>query len=112
MLSRIQLNYSKNNTNNTKFIIDDESNQKIIKLSVYYVRGSWYVDILDNEKYLLYGKIINAWVDLFEILKIYYRDFPDVKLMALPSGIQGMGKEFIEDIPGILQEIYLLKKEA
>ena len=111
MLSKIRLSYFKQKVNNAKFMPDDGMNQKVIKLSVYYVRDSWYVDILDNEKYLLYGKIINTWVDLFELLKIYYKDFPDVKLMALPSNIQGIDKEFIGDIPGILQEIYLLEDE-
>ena len=112
MLSKIRLTYDKENSNNTKFIIDDGTNQKIIRLSVYYVLGSWYVDISDNENYLLYGKIINTWVDLFELLKIHYKDFPDLKLMALPSNIQGINKNFVEDLPGVLQEIYLLQEDA
>ena len=112
MLSKIRLTYDKENSNNTKFITDDGTNQRIIRLSVYYVLGSWYVDISDNENYLLYGKIINTWVDLFELLKIYYKDFPNLKLMALPSSIQGINKNFVEDLPGVLQEIYLLQEDA
>ena len=111
MLSIIKLTYSSEVENKTKFIIDDLVNQKIIKLTVYLVKGSWYADISDNENNLLLGKIINTWVDLFELLRIYDKSFPNLKLVALPSNINGINKEFVNDIPGVLQQLYLLREE-
>ncbi len=107
MLSKIVLTFSKDTENRTKFMVDN----KMIKLTVYYIKRNWYIDIADNERDLLIGKIINSWIDLFELLKIYDKAFPDIKFTALPINVNGIDKEFVEDIPGVLQELYLMKEE-
>ena len=111
MLSIIKLTYSSDNENKTKFMVNDSVNQKVIKLNVYFVKGSWYVDISDNENDLLLGKVINTWIDLFELLRIHDKTFPNLKLVALPSNINGINKEFVNEVPGVLQQVYLLREE-
>lgn len=110
-LYRIPLNYILNTENNIKFLLNDGKKQKFIFLSLYSIRNSWYLDVSDNDSKLLIGRLINTWTDLFDILKIYDKNFPKLKLLAMPSNINGINKDFKENIAGTLQELFLVGDE-
>ena len=112
MFSKIISDYSIFKENKIKFLLDDSSNQKILTISIYFIRNSWYIDIFEPNNELLIGKIINTWVDIFELLKIYYKDFPKIKFLALPSNINGINKEFSDVTAGVTQELFLIESSG
>ena len=104
----LDFSYSKNVENKIKFLLNDGKKQKLLKVSLYLIKDSWYIDISDANNDLLIGKIINTWSDLFEILRIYHKNFPNVQLVAIPSNINGINKEFNTLSAGILQKLFLI----
>ncbi len=108
MISKIPFDYITLTENNIRVFVNDGNNNKFLNISVYFIKDSWYIDISENGKELILGQIIHTWRDLFEILKIYYRDFPNLKLMAIPSNINGINKNFSALTSGITQEICLI----
>ena len=92
-----------------RFFIDDGQKRRFVTISIYMLNDSWYADIIGDDRELLYGKIIHTWVDLFELLKINDKDFPNLQLMAMPSNINGINKEFTSKTAGIIQELFLIK---
>ena len=108
MLSKISLEYNTLKENNIRILLNDGTNNKSIKLSLYCIRNNWYVDIYDSTTPLLLGQVLNTWIDLFEIIKIHYKNFPNLLLTALPSNINGINKEFNKSVAGITQEIFIV----
>ena len=108
MLSKISLSYHKYNENKVKILLNDGSNQKSLTISLYLITNLWYMDIFEENKELLLGKIVHTWVDILEILKIYDKDFPKLELIVMPSNINGINKEFSPEVSGITQEIFLI----
>ena len=86
-------------------------NSKIVILDIYAIKGCWYIDIRDEEKELHMGQKINSYEDLFEICKRRYRDFPDLKLMALPINTNGFEVDFNIETAGILQDLMVVENE-
>ena len=107
----LNFEYSKIYENKIKFTVDDGDKQKILNINLYLIKNSWYIDISDINTPLLIGKIINTWTDLFEILKIYNKNFPAVDLRAIPSNINGLNKNFDADSAGSLQKLFLIGGE-
>lgn len=107
MIYKLPFDYSKSTENNIKILLDDGEKQKILKLSLYLLNDNWYIDISTNSENLITGKIINIWIDLLEVLKIYDRDFPKLKLFAAPTNINGINKEFNSVTAGITHEILI-----
>ena len=108
MLSKIPLEYNILKENNVRILINDGTNNKTVKLSLYCIKNNWYLDIYDSAAPLLLGQILNTWTDLFEIIKIYYKNFPNLFLTVLPSNINGINKEFNKSVAGITQELFIL----
>ena len=108
MLSKIFFDYDQTNENNVRILLNDGTNNKIIKLSLYCVKNNWYIDIYDTNVPLALGKILNTWIDLLEIIKIYHKNFPKLSLMVLPSNINGIKEEFNKSISCITQDLFLI----
>ena len=108
MLSKLPFDYSKTTENNIRILLNDGIKQKILKISLYLVKDSWYMDIATPDQDLLIGRIVNTWVDLIEILKISDKEFPNLKLSAIPTNTNGIKKEFNSDSGGCLQEILII----
>lgn len=108
MLLKISFNYSTSTENKIRILIDDGYKQKFLNLSLYLINDSWYLDIFENKNTLLYGKVIHTWTDTFELLRIYDKTFPKLKLTAMPSNINGINKEFTSSSAGIIQELFLI----
>lgn len=108
-LKILSLTYNQFKEDKVRFFIDDGQKRRFITISVYMINDSWYTDISGDDKELLCGKIIHPWIDLFELLKINDKDFPNLKLMAIPSNINGINREFTTKSAGIIQELFLVK---
>ena len=108
MLLKISFNYSTSTENKIRLLIDDGHKQKFLNLSLYSINDCWYLDIFENKNTLLYGKIVHAWTDIFELLRIYDKTFPNLKLMAMPSNINGINREFSPSSAGVIQELFLI----
>jgi hypothetical protein len=108
-LKILSLTYNQFKEDKIRFFIDDGKKRRFITISVYIINNSWYADITGDDRELLYGKIIHTWVDLFELLKINDKDFPNIQLMAIPSNTNGINKEFTSKTAGIVQELFLVK---
>ena len=102
--------YNKEVNNSFKFVISDNSNlSKVIRINLYEIRGSWYIDVLEENNVFLYtGRRITSYVDIFKILKNRHKDFPIVDLKALPINTSGFEKEFVGDTVGILQDLLVV----
>lgn len=103
-------NYNQETNNTFKLILDDGTNSRIVFINLFKINKYWYLDVLDEEKNYIYaGRRILSYVDIFEVLRNRNLDFPSLKLMALPVNVQGFKKEFIEDVPGVLQDLLVIK---
>ena len=108
-LKILSLTYNQFKEDKVRFFIDDGQKRRFITISIYMTNDSWYVDIIGDDKELLLGKIVHTWIDLFELLKINDKDFPNLKLMVIPSNTNGINKEFTSKTAGIVQELFLVK---
>ena len=111
MLYSLNITYNKEKKISYKTLLDDNNKSKIIILDIYAIKGCWYIDIRDEEKELHMGQKINSYEDLFEICKRRYRNFPELKLMALPINTNGFDVDFDTDTAGILQDLMVVENE-
>lgn len=109
MAYKLPFDYSHTTENNIKILLDDGERQKILKFSLYLINENWYIDISDNDNYLLIGRIVHTWMDLVEVLRIYDKEFPQLKIFAVPSNINGIKKEFSSFTAGITHEIIIME---
>ena len=77
-------------------------------LDIYNVRGLWYLDIKSDNEDLHIGQRINAYEDLFLICRRRYKEFPNVKMIALPINLNGFDVEFTTETAGVLQDIMVV----
>jgi len=54
------------------------------------------------------GQRINAYEDLFLLCRRRYKEFPNVKMIALPINLNGFDVEFTTETAGILQDIMVV----
>lgn len=106
---KFDVSYDKNRKNTFKILLEDKTKQKIVLIDIYTIKNLLYMDIRDDEKNLHMGQKINSYEDLFEICKRRYRDFPDVKLIALPININGFDVSFNIETAGVLQDLVVIK---
>lgn len=111
MMYRIDIGYDGNRKNSCKVLLDDGTRQKIVILDIYAIRGRWYLDIRDTEKPLHIGQRINSYEDLFDICRRRYRDFPDVKMSAIPINHNGFDVKFDTETAGVLQDLVVIADE-
>lgn len=111
MMYKFDVKYDKITKTTYKILLDDGSSQKIILLDIYAVKDNWYINVRDEQKNLHTGQKINSYEDLFEICKRRYRDFPNVKLIALPINLNGFDVSFNIETAGILQDLVVVTNE-
>ena len=111
MLYSLNITYNKEKKNSYKTLLSKKDKSKIVILDIYAIKGCWYIDIRDEEKELHMGQKINSYEDLFEICKRRYRDFPELKLMALPINTNGFDVDFDTNTAGILQDLMVVENE-
>lgn len=111
MFSKISFDYSLLYENKIRILLNDKIRNKFVILSVYCINNYWYIDIYNDNEPLIYGKLIHTWIDILEILKIYDKNFPKVKMMAIPSNINGITQDFLVSTAGIIQELFLIEEE-
>ena len=111
MLYSLNIAYNKEKKNSYKTLLSKKDKSKIVILDIYAIKGCWYIDIRDEEKELHMGQKINSYEDLFEICKRRYKDFPDLKLMALPINTNGFDVDFNIETAGILQDLMVVENE-
>ena len=80
----------------------------IVILDIYMIKNNWYLNIKSNSKNLHIGQKINSFEDLFEMCKRRYKEFPNVKLMALPINLNGFDVEFNHETAGKLQDLMVV----
>ena len=111
MFSKISFDYSLLYENKIRILLTDKIRNKFLILSVYCINNYWYIDIYNDNKPLIYGKLIHTWIDVLEIIKIYDKNFPKIKMMAVPSNINGISQDFYFNTAGITQELFLIEEE-
>ena len=111
MFSKISFDYSLLYENKIRILLNDKVRNKFLILSVYCINNYWYIDIYNDNEPLIYGKLLHAWIDMLEILKIYDKNFPKIKMMAVPSNINGISQDFHFGTAGITQELFLIEEE-
>ena len=104
--------YNKNTTNIFKILLDDGIKTKIVFISLYLIKGYWYLDIRDDKQNnILIGRKITSYTDVLKVVKYRDKDFPDVELKALPINVHGFNTEFLEDVAGVLQDLMVIVNE-
>ena len=111
MMYRIDIRYDKERKKTYKVLLDDGTRQKVIYLEIYTIRRNWFLNIRDSEKDLHIGQKINSFEDLFDICKRRYKEFPDVKMAALPINHNGFDVSFNIETSGILQDLVVITNE-
>ena len=111
MLYSLNITYNKEKKNSYKTLLNKGEKSKIVILDIYAIKECWYIDIRVEEKELHMGQKINSYEDLFEICKRRYRDFPNLKLMALPINTNGFDVDFDTNTAGILQDLMVVENE-
>lgn len=101
--------YNKDTNNTFKLILDDKVKTKIVFINIYKINDFWYLDVLNEDKsHILSGRRILSYTDIFEVLRNRFIDFPNLQLKALPIKTQGFDKEFINEVPGVLQDLLVV----
>ena len=100
--------YKKNSKSSYKILLDDGEKTLVVILDIYNIRGLWYLDIRTDDENLHIGQRINTYEDLFLICRRRYKEFPNVKMIALPINSNGFDVEFTTETAGILQDIMVV----
>ena len=100
--------YKENGKSSYKILLDDGEKTLVATLDIYNIRGLWYLDIKSDNEDLHIGQRINAYEDLFLICRRRYKEFPNVKMLALPINLNGFDVEFTTETAGVLQDIMVV----
>lgn len=94
MIYEIGFKYDKEQETIKTLLNDDKNNQLIITLSIYTIKGKYYINIYDDFKNYEIGRLITKDTDLFKHIKNKYREFPEVELLALSTNELGEELDF------------------
>ncbi len=100
--------YDLNNKTSYRVFLEKDNKSMIVILDIYMIKNNWYLNIKSNSKNLHIGQKINSFEDLFEMCKRRYKEFPNVKLMALPINLNGFDVEFNHETAGKLQDLMVV----
>ena len=107
-LYSFDITYKENGKSSYKILLDDGEKTFVATLDIYNIRGLWYLDIKSDNEDLHIGQRINTYEDLFLICRRRYKEFPNVKMIALPINLNGFDVEFTTETAGILQDIMVV----
>jgi len=107
-LYSFDITYKENGKSSYKILLDDGEKTLVATLDIYNIRGLWYLDIKGDNEDLHIGQRINTYEDLFLICRRRYKEFPNVKMIALPINLNGFDVEFATETAGILQDIMVV----
>lgn len=107
-LYSFDITYKENSKNSYKVLLDDGEKTLVAILDIYNIRGLWYLDIRTDDENFHIGQRINTYEDLFLICRRRYKEFPNVKMIALPINLNGFDVEFTTETAGILQDIMVV----
>ena len=108
MLYSFDKTYDLNNKTSYRVFLEKDNKSMIVILDIYMIKNNWYLNIKSNSKNLHIGQKINSFEDLFEMCKRRYKEFPNVKLMALPINLNGFDVEFNHETSGKLQDLMVV----
>lgn len=108
MLYSFDKTYDFNNKTSYRVFLEKDNKSMIVILDIYMIKNNWYLNIKSNSKNLHIGQKINSFEDLFEMCKRRYKEFPNVKLMALPINLNGFDVEFNYKTAGKLQDLMVV----
>lgn len=94
MVNEIGFNYDSDRETIKTQITDTQGNSLIIYLSLYTVRGKYYIDIFTDDEELEMGRIVNCGVDLFQNIKSRKIDFPNCEMLVIPNVNASVDMEF------------------
>lgn len=100
--------YDLNNKTSYRVFLEKDNKSMIVILDIYMIKNNWYLNIKSNSKNLHIGQKINSFEDLFEMCKRRYKEFPNMKLMALPINLNGFDVEFNHETAGKLQDLMVV----
>ena len=107
-LYSFDITYKENGKSSYKILLDDGEKALVTTLDIYNIRRLWYLDIKSDNKDLHIGQRINTYEDLFQICRRRYKEFPNVKMIALPINLNGFDVEFTTETAGVLQDIMVV----
>ena len=107
-LYSFDITYKENAKSSYKILLDDGEKTLVATLDIYNIRGLWYLDIKNDNEDLHIGQRINTYEDLFLICRRRYKEFPNVKMLALPINLNGFDVEFTTETAGVLQDIMVV----
>ncbi len=100
--------YKKNKKSSYRILLDDGEKTLLVTLEIYNIKELWYLDVKTDNENLHMGQRINAYEDLFLLCRRRYKEFPNVKMIALPINLNGFDVEFTTKTAGILQDIMVV----
>ena len=107
-LYNFDISYKKNGKSSYRILLDDGEKTLVTTLGIYNITGLWYLDIKTDNEDLHIGQRINTYEDLFLICRRRYKEFPNVKMIALPINLNGFDVEFTTETAGVLQDIMVV----
>ena len=93
-LYNFDISYKKNGKSSYRILLDDGEKTLVTTLGIYNINGLWYLDIKTDNEDLHIGQRINTYEDLFLICRRRYKEFPNVKMIALMLNLQQKRLEY------------------
>ena len=103
-LYSFDITYKENGKSSYKILLDDGEKTLVATLDIYNIRGLWYLELKNDNEDLHIRQRINTYEDLFLICRRRYKEFPNVKMIALPINLNGFDVEFTTETAGVLQD--------